>query len=194
MEFGNEHLYRISSNGASATHRISPTILGNRNRYSSGIHSGLISEYFENGKYSSPELNSWGSPSSDSYPQYPPVYSSNIFPCPKLEKALHQAKLNFNLAADSKWHGLSQMEATLFRDDLTTLSNVIWSDFQRASEKLRKSGQFSCARQESFYEAVSSALEDFIVESQHRDWYKRLRWFVGADTFRHIVNSIAEEQ
>lgn len=155
------------------------------------IQNKLISDYFDHGSDSTNSQGSfsWGNPQHPSAP-YPHKHNI-IFPCVKLEKALQKVKLNFNLAVDHKWNYLTGMEAKIFKQDLTVLCNVIRSNFHRASETLRKSGQFSCESHENYHRTVGSALEALVSSSQDTRWYRRLRKFVGADAFHLIVNEVA---
>ncbi len=165
----------------------------NNNYPRSVTQNKLINDYFDDGSGSTNSQGSfsWGNPQHPSAAPYYPHKDNFIFPCVKLEKALQKVKLNFNLAVDHKWNYLTKMEATIFKQDLTVLCNVIRSNFHRASETLRKSGQLSCESHENYHRTVGSALEALISSSQDTRWYRRLRKFAGADAFHLIVNEIA---
>jgi len=141
------------------------------------------------------EPHSWGNPSNNDnnfIPQLPPQGGNKIFPCPELEIILKRLMVNFNLAIDHKWNSFTEIDATLFQQDLLSLTNVIRSEFYREAEKLKKSG-YRVPTTTVVQSAIRKSLENLVSHSQGQRWYQRLRKNVGAATFRHIVNSIAEE-
>ncbi|CAL8113992.1 unnamed protein product [Orchesella dallaii] len=134
---------------------------------------------------------SWGSPSNIiNKPQFPSQNGNKIFPSPEMESALQKLMVDFNLAIDHKWNTFTEVDATLFQQDLLKLSNVVRSEFYRESEKLRKNGQNEPTAR--YDHAIREALENLVSHSQGERWYQRLRKNVGAATFRHIVNILIE--
>lgn len=146
------------------------------------------------------EPNSWGNLHSDnnnSSPQFPLETNNgrpHLYPCSELEIALKNALADFNHAVDYKQHLLTEVESGKFREDASTLSSVIRSEFYRETENLiRKSGRRVMGCNAATYQtAIKSALENLVAHRQDHSWYKRLRIFIGAESFHAILNSVTE--
>lgn len=130
------------------SHRLSQYKTAENKQFS--IETGDANLFRLSGKTRAP--NSWGYPSNshhiNSSPQVRGLPTTNLdfrksheniwhFPCSTvLERELDAMTLKLRLAVDHNWDDLLEAGTVLFRQDVTTLANVMRSEFER--EKVLK--------------------------------------------------------